>query len=88
MARLTTGFSGRMHFAAIGSARLSSPPLNCDVPQGSVLGPILYLLYGDLLGDTMRHQNVSFHFYADGAHLYVSFKSSISGDLSRVRSNL
>ena len=77
-----------MHFAAIGSARSSSPPLNCGVPQGPVLGPILYLLYGDLLGGTMRHQNVSFHFYADDAQLYVSFKSSISDDLSRARSTL
>ena len=31
---------------------------------------------------------MSFHFYADDTQLYVSFTSSISGDLSRARSTL
>ena len=31
---------------------------------------------------------MSFHFYADDTQLYVSFKSSISGDLSRAPSTL
>ena len=35
--------SGRMQFVAIGSARSFSLPLNWGVPQGSILGPILYL---------------------------------------------
>ena len=82
--------SGQMHFAAIGSARSSSLPLNCGFPQRSVLDPILYLLYGDLLGDTMRHQNVSFHFNADDEQLYVCrlFRVIFPGHALRCKLNL
>ena len=47
-----------MQFVALGSAHSSSLPLNCGVPQGSVLGPILYLHYVDPLGDIEASQHV------------------------------
>ena len=34
-----------------------------------------------------RHHNVSFHLYADNTLLYVSFESSILGDLSMARAH-
>lgn len=49
--RLKSYLSGRMQFVAIGSARSFSLPLNCGVPEGSILGPILYLPHVDPLGD-------------------------------------
>jgi len=58
-------------------------PLSYGVPQGSILGPILFLLYISSLSEKIcDFNNVSYHFYADDIQLYCSFNESELGKLT------
>jgi len=69
-------FHERTQFISIDDKRSRSQELPSGVPQGSILGPILYLLYTSPLSDVIKKHNMDYHFYADDTQVYMSFRPS------------
>uniref|UniRef100_A0A3P9JCY3 Reverse transcriptase domain-containing protein n=1 Tax=Oryzias latipes TaxID=8090 RepID=A0A3P9JCY3_ORYLA len=78
-------FSGRSYKVCVNSLSSEAKILSCGVPQGSVLGPILFTLYMIPLGRLIsKFSNISYHLYADDIQLYCSFGKNNYTNLSNL----
>ena len=63
----------RKQFVLVHGTKSDLQKLDCNVPQGSVLGPGLFGDYSSPVGDIYRDHDVDYHQYADDNQAYLSF---------------
>ena len=77
--------SGRKQRILVGDKTSDDFNLNCGVPQGSCMGPILFTLYVSRLFNIISQHLPSVHGYADDTHIYLSFRPcSIHSEINAV----
>ena len=67
-------FSDRTQRVQIDGILSEFASIVCGVPQGSVLGPLMFCLYMLPLSAILRFHKIGYHVYADDTQIYVSFK--------------
>ena len=76
LAWMCSYLSNRFQYVRVANDCSSKHKLACGVPQGSVLGPILYSIYTAPIADVVKGHGMGFHFYADDTQIYMSFNPS------------
>ena len=71
---LSSYLSCRTQQVMVNGTASKSHTLTCNVPQGSVLGPKLFVDYESPVGDIVRKHGLDVHFYADDTQIYFAFK--------------
>ena len=73
LAWINSYLSDRTQRVSVGGQFSPDAPLLTGVPQGGVLGPILFTMFMAPVGDIPRDHDITHHFYADDTQIYVFF---------------
>ena len=77
--------SDRCQFTSVNNSSSPQSQRKCGVPQGSVLGPVLFVLYTTPLSDIIASHSVNHQLFADDTQLQ---KSAPLGEIDNLTKEL
>jgi len=80
LSSLRSYLESRTQFVRLGQHQSPAVGLDVGVPQGSVLGPLLFAVYCSLAADVIVSHGVQFHQYADDIQLRLAMSSDNTSD--------
>ena len=75
LAWFSSYLQGRKAFVKIGDCQSSEVEVRIGVPQGSILGPLLFILFTKDLEDIAASHGFKIHLYADDSQIYINFSN-------------
>ena len=80
--------SDRQFYVSVPEGKSFSRSFDCGVPQGSILGPILFSLYISPIADIIHRHELGYHLYADDTQLYISFSTTSLCEMMTAKSKV
>ena len=76
LAWIKSYLTDRKQFIKLGQHKSSETKLEVGVPQGSVLRPLLFAVYGSPVADVIASHGVRHHQYADDTQLHLAMRAN------------